>query len=482
MKKRSKYGIKHPSIPDMVDGVLGRETEDATLDAICGAIYRYSLSLSDGRAFSNALRLWVRKALKGVDDTEVTAQIRVLRDNITYSWYVMSDMWRAIVLASSGTAIPDILRVYKTHPGDIKRCLDLLTPSELATIQTRSIYRISKEDYAWVLTESQKIAKRLAYLKLRFLSKYDSGFDPEAELMVEAVRIANYYSSYPSRERIMGSIAVSLPREAERIREYCLAEQRKPIRKVPELRCPHCLREWEHRKNKGVLTIPDVLKKFPLSPEGLSLDDLFCGYCACSDRVVKLTHLDTDRDYTPTTVSIHQTSEDGGCSIEDVLAEEDDGGRHGEDQVYDHEYVEILSKKLGETEQTFLHILLSGDDQFDKWMRKKGVTAPRDEGVLGVLICEYMGVDWDSMRENIGTVLSKPKAYIVEVEGDKDLVFARSPSYAVHFLARYYKFPKGSAMAKACGKIRVREYTEGIGDFDSLSIEEGTVVPMLQTG
>ena len=88
-------------------------------------------------------------------------------------------------------------------------------------------------------------------------------------------------------------------------------------------------------------------------------------------------------------------------------------------------------------------------------------------------------MDYEDVKERLGTVLGKPRAYVVRVGDDDeedDLVFARSASLAVHYVAQHYRFKNGTDMQEACGKVRVREHY-GF-DSDLVEVEEGQIIPL----
>jgi len=483
-KKPRRTDITQPSVTRLVEEHFPDLCEEER-DVVAHTVFLYALGMIDGRQYSTRLRA-TGKLLPCID-TERTQRVRDFRARTVYSAYIMCDFWRAMLLYTNNVPYDEFVATYKVHRADLLFCEELLSGEEytelLKQAASRSIFRISNEDYDWLLKQARITARGLAYRKLRFLEKHDAAFDGEAQLMMEAVRIINTYSAYPSKERILGAVKLSLPREAEGLREYHMAERRRPIRKLPAFRCPECKRAWEHERNKGILRVKDFFERHWSFPSELAdPNNLFCGDCSESGHPVLLDRLDGEREYQTTCTSINAPVEsDDGSATAFTIDIEDEQPR-GDDVAEGNDFILKLSQKLSGDEQRFLHVFLGEDEGFREWLMRRNVRSVSEVETQAALVCEYLKIDWSTIQRSIGAVMGRPKAFLVKVgegdEAEQDVVFAHSPSHAVHYIAQQARFPSGTAMQNACGRVRVREYLELEPDMAHMDVSDGTIIPL----
>ena len=475
---RSIGMIIEEALPELVD-----MDDCSLLEKVESAVYRFCLGLLDGRQFNTALRE-VTPHLLG-ESSEQTTKMRDLRSDVAYSYYSGAIFWRAYTLYVNGFDLAEILASYPVYRGDILRCSQLLSDSDRAEYTKRSAYAsirgLSEEDYQWLVAKAEKVAKSVAHRKLRFIGKYDPSFDGASDLLMEAIRIIHHYSHYSSKEHIFGSINLSLPREAERIREFMQAAQRRPVMTNPNFRCPSCKQEWEHRRNKGLLEVRDViLRGGRMSRDNGTYGSLFCEKCLNAGNTVKVDVLDNEREYTQVCVPLAHTNSEGE---EHVTDHPDENAIMGDEAFGHSEFVNSITTKLDPEYVKFLHVFLDGSDEFDAWMTQRKVNKEPAVTVRAALVAEFLGLKWSAIKEKIGTILRPPQAYLVEVgvgepDGSKEVVFAMDPSIAVQYVAKTYRFRDGKAMQEACGRIRVRPYNRSTDvDLSSTIAEEGRIIP-----
>jgi len=472
----------HPSIIALVQQHLPGLTLEAR-EIAEHAVYCFSLKLFNGHELSRALRT-AAASLTKIPASDRTQMMRDFRERVVYSRYVLSDFWRAMYLYVTGRKYRSFVTVYPVHREDLVQCEMLLTEKEylrlLQIANTASTYRISDSEYQWVLQQAVPIARSIAYRKLRYLEQYDPAFDAASELVMEATRLANHYSYFPDPGRILNYIRVGITREAERRRDFHMAQQRRRVSKLTEWRCPTCKTEWEHEKNRGVVNLAWLVKKEYLEEENeYPVASVFCQRCTTeADAPVQLEHIERDRIYQSTCTSIDavQQSADGGdTTLGNSLP--DDNAAQGDDEAANTQFVEQLSQQLCVEDRRFLTIFLEGDDGFNRWLAARNVRGVSSVHTQANLVAEYLNMSYEDVKDRLGAVLGKPQAYVVRVgdEGD-DLVFARSPSLAVHYVAQHYRFKNGSTMQEHCGKVRVREHY-GF-DPDLVEVKEGQIIPL----
>lgn len=479
-KKSRDYGIKAMPVRKLIAAHFPEVADDENAEAdIARNVFRFSTKLIAGREFGDGNRRLGREHMRG-QSTDVTERIRDFRAAVLYSAYLMSDFWRAMYLHVNGIPYRQIVKAYPVHRADLLFCLEVLdhddTEALLYTAQTSSTYRIDQEDREWLMQKATVLATRIANTKLRYLSKYDPSLDPRGDLLAEATRIINTYSHYPSKERIWGAVALSLPREAERLRQFHQALSRRAVRKLPSFRCPCCKKTWEHEKNKGIITLMQTFEhRLKLSGQDHDHNDRYCEACSIEQgQAVKLERINGEREYMATLVSSSPVeSDEGGSTYRDV---EDENAMMGDDATASMEFFAMLAKKVDSDAQAFLTIFLGDDDAFDAWLHKKGATRMGSNEVFGALVCEYLGLEWGNIKEQIGDIIGKPRPYMVKVEGDVEVVFARSAKQAVQYVAEHYHYADGKAMQADCGKVRVREYIEFHKHAQHLSVKEGEVI------
>lgn len=459
-KQRPKRRQQHPTIPALVQAHFPDVDEDAR-DELTLVVYRFSLGFLPGNAFNSEL-IRFKRHLGGMD-TDKTQRMTDFRVRCQHSFYINALFWRAMILYVASTPFEAIVKGFPVHHGDLRLCVELMSNDDYFAVHemygTRSIRMFSREDYDWLVQRAVSRCAAVYHRKLRYLGKYDQGIDLEKDLLCDALRVIHRYSHYPDRNRIWGSVNTSIGTAAERLRAYHQAAKRAAIIKLPAYRCPCCKTEWEHRKNKGLTNFADAQDKdWQIDEDTCTIDSLFCDKCSTPKKPVEVDALENEREYMATTVSISPTPGADGETV--TIDNEDEDARRGDDAAADSEFVEQLHKRLSPDQQAFMHIYLGEDEDFGRWLEKQGAGRVNRHDTLAALVCQYLDLDWTKMRRELGALLGEPRAYLVECDGETDVVFAEDASHAVHYVAQHYRYPSGSAMQRDAGRIRVREYVE----------------------
>lgn len=453
-----------------------------------GALYPYILRISPRRRFSAGIRK---------SGFPVQAS-RELREMLSSSKYVSADLWRAVYVFVTSPATERVHRsirdVYGVSRSDIEHCLKHISHEDFTTLlktaSVCSVYSISESDFNWLAGKALSICNAVAGSKLRFIQQYDPAFthnDMTQELMTEAIRIANYYSHFSDREKILGYIRISVKRYALRVIERYKASQRRRIEETPLYRCPAC--HTVVLLEKQAMTIQEVVKTSVfLKKSQINCNNRFCRVCAekrNSAVVLNRVSDECERAFVVKVQSLDSTSanhnDDDNHSLINVLP---DNTKPLSDQSEDSSFVNVLTRKLNDTDKRFLDVLLNGDEGFDNWLVDKGrMGKVRDTQHEARLICEYLHIKYQDVQARIGKIIGQPSTYLVRTgegkDASDDVVVAHSAQQAIRKVARAYRFKSPKHMQAECGLVRVKRYDdEADGGAVHVKDNDGIVIPI----
>ena len=439
----------------------GLDDKDRT--SLLEAVYAFCLQVENHHYLDRRMRSL---------DTEADVQSD-FKKRLKYDRYAKCDFWRGMVVYLRGDTPEQARAKFNLDPQDLELCLDCITNEqyiELLKISSfQSIYRVTDAELQVVIEKARRTCKKVAERQLRWIEKVDSGFHGESELEDEAVRVAHHYAHFPDTSRILAYVIRAIYNRANHLCEYHSAESRARQRKLPEFKCSDCYTEFNHRKK--VLTFAQAVNA-KLKPSDPS--EFYCPCCSKLGKTVQLQRIESERVYETMVVSFDHpglTSEGRG------LAERLPGAENIEKSSNTKMDLEKMTQKLRSSSATFVRILVDGDEDFEQWARDRGIQALTDPLTVGHLICEYLGIDFEKVKREVGpAMLGKPSVFAVRVDGETDMVCAQTSWDAVQSVARHYKFSDGSAMEAELGPIQVKRLGEADG---GAGMNLGEIIPVV---
>jgi len=417
--------------------------------SILHSTYGFCLGLHDHNALARIVKA------QGFDHKEASE----FREVLKYNCYARFIFWRSVIHYLRGGDEEIGKRRFQFDEEDVNACLSLLTDDEFIRVLHKasfeSIFMQDQETIDRVIAETDVTCHSVASQRLKWIERTDPSFDGYSELKEESIRIAYYYSHFPDSARLKAYIVRSIYNKAAYLQSEMSKDQRQRQRKLPELRCPDCLKEYVHRA-----------KTLDGKEHGQS-GTFFCPVCfKKKSLLVPLKWIRTDREYETMVISADVRTDDGRC-VGDCLS-----GNETESSITHHMDYRAVTKKLSEKSSEFLRILLEGDLKFDMWCaeNRKKVRGIESECLL---ICEYIGANPAKVKGDLGDAYGGPQVFVVRADGEQDLVMASTRREACRYVASHYRFASVKEMEDELGTIEVRRCREAA----SLKMQVGQVLP-----
>lgn len=464
------------------DSISGQVTEESL-----AACYRYALKLTDSRALDRAMEG------AGFD----TQERRDFREGLNHSRYVVGDFRRGVMGYFQGRPMREMQTRFGLSPADIKHLQATLDSDDLLVLlkqaSTYSLFRLSDRDFQWIIEKAvpatKQVGLRLQRGSVGVVKQYDPAQDPDRDLLVEAVRVTEYYAHLQDPNRILGNVRKAIGFGAGRLMQYHMAAKR--------ARVVSFIHSEEEPAVKVVKTeiVPEAslsatgktVRSFLTQASGKTPEQRRAGYTKKRDDRPR----EPARVYQSTTLSMDAPlGEDQTTNLGATFES------HVPNPEVQAQASSFLSALLSEDlEPKILHYirLVCNDDlpesvrdnKFDAWLRKKCIRTD-DPQILGRLACQYLELDHADVVRKVGAIMGPLQFFIVRV-GDTpettetDLVVARSSKDAVKYLARHYRFATWRAMQDKCGKVRCKAFAKLNDDKSGQAMlkqmEEGQVVP-----